>query len=562
MTGHSILQIVKGIARVPGDTLSAEAGLDSIDFLDPLGFSVDTYEMKIPALKSSAVYADSPLVDGRTLISGTLGNVIETIRLTLTAGTMVQMSAMLSKLLRFKQDCNNFWDAFGQIEPVYIKHQVNGEPGPRYALLYDIDIAIDSTLTPGDPQRDLTIVIERETYWRGIAPGDNPKKWNCFVDDVPFNSSVANLRGGTRHTALDAAISNRQEFNTVYTFLTKNFVDIPAAKLPGDAPPLLCAAVTPSSGGSGLLENLFVAVSTKPTSMIDREGHTLPLYNSLAGAAGELGIDATFVTDATLGIAHTPVSANKRYVNISFATATDQVRLTWRGNATFAHVDPHILRGRYQLFLRAEQNGGALGNIEVRIQIRGNTGYFYISPTILPKITVATVVQLNSVGVVTLPVSTRGFSGTNGLGVSVADQYSAVGEAGNGLVIELFARRITGVGTLRIYDLIMMPIDEGAVYVVPISGVTGGPESIVLDTTGYYTHGSSELYAAGRLADSGGGNDAEIVAEPRGNIQLTPGVNNRIYFLGDNPTTIGSDPDDTFAVYLNIVPRWQGLRDV
>lgn len=562
MSGHSVLQIIKGVQKVPGDTLSAEQGLDVIDLLDPLGFSTDTYEMKIPALKSSAVYADSPLTDGRTLISGAMGNVNETIRLTLTAGTIVQMGAMLSKLLRFKQDCNNFWDMFGQIEPVYIKHQVNGEPGPRYALLYDIDIAIDQTVNPGDPQRDITIVIERETFWRGLAPGDNPKKWNCFVNGVAFNSSNASLRSGGQHT-VSKTIGNKQEFNTVYTFQTENFVDIPAAALVGDAPPLVCIAADPTSGGSGLLTNLFIAKSTKPITQPDRQGNTQPRYNSFAAAAATLGVDATFVTDATLGIRHLPVSANARYASISFATATEQIRLTWQAGINFCHVNPNLLRGRYQIFLRGEQNGGALGNISLNVRCLNTSGYFFRSPTINPKITVANTVQVNDLGFVTFPVGSNSQSSIDGKGLSVNNVYSVSGEIDGNFTVELHALRSTGTATLRIYDLVFMPIDEGAVYVLPIGGATGGPETIVYDNTGYFNHGKSDVYAAGRLADGNDGLDNEIIAEPRGSMELTPGVDNRIYMLADHlDAPIGSNPADTLAVKINIVPRWAGLRDV
>lgn len=171
MAVNAILQIVKGIAKTPGDTISAETGLDVLDLLDPQGFATDAYEMKIPSLKSSAVYADSPLTDGRTLISGTLGNVTETIRATLNGSSIIQLAAMMSRLMGFKQACNDFWDTFGQIEPVYIKNQVSGEPGPRYALLYDIDVAVSDPINPTDNIRDVTIVIEREYGWRGIAQG-------------------------------------------------------------------------------------------------------------------------------------------------------------------------------------------------------------------------------------------------------------------------------------------------------------------------------------------------------------------------------------------------------
>lgn len=569
MNGIAFLKIVKGVQKVPGDTLSAEQGLDEIDLLDPNGFSCDDYDMKIPALKSSAVYADSPLSDGRTLISGALGNVIETIRLQLTAGTIIQLAAMLSKLLRFKQDCNDFWDTFGQIEPVYLKHQVIGEPGPRYALLYDIDIDPgQQPLIPSEAKRTVTLSIEREPYWRGLAPGDNPKKWSCFVNGTELSATNASLQGGSGDLVAETA-SNRQEFNGIHTFLTKNFIDIPAAKLPGDAPPLVCLVVQPIRvDTSTTVANLLIAKSSKPTTMPDRNSsNSLPRYNSLAGAAGVLGTDATFVTDATLGIAHNPVSANRRYVSVSFATATLQLREYWVASSTFSHVNQNLLRGRYQLFLRGEQNGGALGNTTVLVKMLDSGSVFFTSQTISPKLTVANRVQVNDLGVFTLPSGGTSFPGMPGTGLSVSSQYIVAGAIKNYISIELYAARSTGVATLRIYDLVFVPIDEGAVYILPndYPSITApGIGCMVYDNTGYFSHGRPDVYTNARLMDGSGGEDNEVSSEARGAFELTSGLNNRLYLLADTDSNVseGALTNLNFSVYVNIVPRWSGLRDV
>ncbi len=560
LTSTAFMMIIKGVAVTPQDSRSAEVGLSSIDLLDPQGFCCDDYAMQIPNLKNSAVWADSPTTDGRKLISGVLGNVTETIRLQLTASTIVQMAAMLSKLSQFKRDCKAYWDTLIQNDPVYLKHQIIGEPGPRFALLYDIDVNIETPIEPSDPNRTVTLSIEREPYWRGLAPGDNPKKWNCFVEGVNFDTSNSNLRGGVRHTATKTVL-NRQEFASLNTLQAQNYIDIPAAKVVGDAPPLVCMAIQPTQGGSGLLENIFLARSTKRTSIVDKDGNTEILYNSFPAAGGSLGVDATFVTDATLGIKHIPVSPLARYASISFATATDQVRMTWQALSTFPHVNPNVLRGRYQIFLRGEQNAGALGNTSVYVRFRTASGYFYTSPAISPKITVANTVQLNDLGIVTIPSVSGGYSGIDGKGLSVNNYYAAAGEFDGNIIIELNALRSTGAATLRIYDLILMPIDEGAVYIVPIVGASGGPESVIYDNTGYFMHGKPDSYGAGRLDDGSGGLDNEVVAEVRGEMTLEPKVNNRIYLLADSPTIVGSNPADTLSVFVNIVPRWIGLRD-
>jgi len=139
---HSFLSIVRGVQKVPQDALSAEIGLDSIDLLDAAGFMIDTYDQQFPNLKNNAVWAESPMDDGRTLQTNARGNLTETMRVNLTAGTLLQMGMMLTKLGKFRGYINAYWIGGTQDteEPVYLKHQIIGEPGPRYALIYNIDI--------------------------------------------------------------------------------------------------------------------------------------------------------------------------------------------------------------------------------------------------------------------------------------------------------------------------------------------------------------------------------------------------------------------------------------
>lgn len=554
MSGHAVLKIVNGIQKTPSDTSSAEQGLDEINLLDPSGFSVDSYAMKIPALKSGTVYADSPLTDGRTLIAGVLGNVSETLRVTLTAASIAQMTALLSKLGRFKQNCNNFWDTFGQIEPVYIKHQIVGEPGPRYALLYDIDIAIEPPFDPSVATRDLTIVIEREYGWRGIAPGDNPKRW--YIENVAvgqnWNTGTADLSTGDNHLA-STTLANKLEFGTVNSFSTKNHIDVDGSLIPGDLPALVCLTVKQIVTGDAA-HNLFIGKDSKPLTLTNRDsGNQYPRYNTFAAAAGTMGADTSLATDSD-GIIYNPTSANARRARISFATDATIAppRVTWAASTLAQTVD--LLRGRYAVFLRARQNNGVSGNTSIVVEFYEGAGALS-SYTILPI--VATGVQLHYVGVVGIPVNNRQFVGINGQGL-----YNPGTGSGAAVDIRLYASRSTGVATLDIFDLVFMPIDEGSIEIVPTVGISSSDQRIIYDNTGYFSHGYTESVAEVRNLN-GANLDNQVVCEQRGsNIELTPGVNNRLYFLMRHPTTNNSPPQATMQVRLNIVPRWSGLRDV
>lgn len=568
MANNAVLQIVKGIQKTPGDTISAETGLDVLDLLDTNGFSAAEYEMKIPSLKSSAVYADSPLTDGRTLISGTLGNVTETIRVTLNAASIVQLAAMMSRLMSFKQNCNDFWDTFGQIEPVYIKNQVSGEPGPRYALLYDIDVAVTDPANPTDTIRDVTIVIEREYGWRGIAPGDNPKKWTIeSLYKQKYNNANASLMTGNDHLLFDSNVKNRAEQNTTATgYITKNHVDIPAAKIPGDLPALVCVAV----GGTVAVINADAVMIGKSTKRNTGNTNRTTLTNQylvymLNAADATVGTDTTLAADtgACFGISNL-----QRRSQTTFATATMQTRLTWDNTVFTANgFNSSVLRGRYALFVRARVSAAST-TLALAAEITiGSTTVTLNSVPFVHEGSAGTgnttFWGLAYLGQVSIPFNNRKTTmSVDGNGVSV-NQNNSTQE----LQIKLNASRSSIGGSLYVSDLIMLPIDEGAVDLfagtAPISGGNNG-SAMVYDNTGYFTHGVPEEIAS-IYTTTPTLTREQYIGEISGSpIYLSPKVDNRLMFLAYQVATKDSHINDpsTMQVRVNIVPRWAGLRDV
>lgn len=552
ISGTMFLNIVKGIAKTPQDSTSAEQGLDEINLLDPNGFSCEDYQIKIPSMKSSAVYADSPITDGRTLISGALGNVRETMRLTLNASTMVQLAAMLSKLARFKQDCNDFWDSFNQIEPVYIKHQIDGEPGPRYALLYDIDIDIESPIDPSTPMRTVTLSIEREFGWRGVAPGDNPKRWTNYKNSLQFNSSNAGLDDTDFHLVSET-ILNGVDLTTRNQFTDSNAITIPANKIDGDLPALLFVNFDPGSASSW--GTILMGLDSRPITLPDNSGGVNQLR--ALSVIGSLGVpdplkDASLVND-TGASRYLAESVSGRRIEVTFATvATDAAR--WQNI-----VDLNTYRGRYMMYARVRQHTGAQNDLQYYVTVgHGQTSPFYTSPTLNPLLTGTsgntTSWNLDYLGVVTLPPYGNSYSqvsGGKGLYVTAADDTN-----GN-LFFILHAARVAGTtARLCFNDIVLIPMDE---YV--IMTVNGDSSyNTIFDNTGYLAHGKLETIVESRALNI---SNVPYSLEYRGQVpMLRPKIENRLVFMGQAQSSNLSNARANGTVHIDIVPRWIGYRDI
>lgn len=552
MSNVPILMLVKGVQKTPGDSTSSEAGLDSIDLLDPNGFSCNEYEIKVPTMKSGAIWADSPITDGRTLIAGALGNVIETLRLELTAGTLVQMAAMLERLLRMKQDCNDFWDTFGQIEPVYIKHQIVGEPGARYALLYDIDLAISTPLEEEQPSRSITMVIEREYGWRGIAPGDNPKRWTIenYFDGQTWNSANANLLSGDNHLAV-ATIQNRMEWNSSQSaLLSQNYMDIPAAAIPGDLPALVEMTIQKVVGSSTGINRIYLGKTSKPDVLVS--GAEKKVNYILVAADGGSGTDASDANDTGAPIESS--SGTNRRKAVTFATVTtNATRVTWTPSSVGTYFDLSTLRGRFMAYVRARLS--AASTVTLNLAVDDDNGSITYPTATLTDVGAGgtgntTAWAMLYMGVLTFPFNEqRIVIGNDGLGVDVVI-------SGATPTLSLQAARTGGATNLYIADLILIPIDEGA-WIQESGAVMGSNTSFIYDNTGYYLHGKPGAYIS---------DDNSLTTENRGTeFYLTPKQRNRLVMLLDiSPALTGGGPqstiDNEYRFRVNIVPRWSGYR--
>lgn len=567
MTEHFSLWLAKGIEPVPGDTASLERIDEKIDLLSATGgFGVgkDGWTPRLPQVKNGGVYIDNPSIPDRFPVSLTLGNVTETIKLTARASDYVGRYYLETKLARLRKAAHDFWLTDTQQQPVYIGFQAMGAKGAQYARIYSLDIVQTKDMTIPANVNELVITIDREYGWLLIPPGTNPK-WASYIINntestwlTQSGASLASLYSGTDHLAYGTCY-NKQEFNTLTTLLTPNFIDIPAAKIPGDLPALVCVNVEVDDGVA--TSDVFIAKSTKPATTPDRAANAQLLYNALAASGASIVDGGAFATDTTYGVAHTPNSALVRIYNPSFATTAEAQRLFWTtGAALYPHLNPRVLRGTYAVFVRAWQAGGAAGICNMRLTIT-STGDF---------------VFFNS-GPVTAQLRSTGFSGLHYMGTTTlpSDVPSTISARGTGSQVEydlkiiLYAQRTTTAGSavLNVVDVVLMPIDEGFVQIKGdyYTNPAQQPYQAIYDNTGYFSHGKPEDVFSFHGVPAASNEEYSPLGEPLGSqIMLDPNVDNRLYFLS---LSRGSDPASSKAsakhdVFINIVPRWSGVRDI
>jgi hypothetical protein len=571
---HYELKIIWGVEKTPGDTASAELGVIVLDLADPAGFCVlaeGGFSPQRPSIKNGGAWLDSSLVPGRYPIVVSDTDVTETLRLTIAPGSFLTLNNLMRQLDWFVAQASAFYIDFNQIQPVYLKHQIVGEPGPRYALIRTIEYAVDDPDDLAQPVRDITMTIEREAYWRGLAPGDNPKKWSYYTRDGNmrnFNVNVADLGRGS-DALVQKTLNNRTELNptTLNVTVTNNYVDIPANLIPGDAPALAFVDLT----GDNAPYILMCGRSTKPTTVVNRanagsgradlqQSFRIPIAQFNAGDAG-MGTDTTRQTSATSGAGNLSNNTlgTRYFSRTSFATATDQIRLNFAGD--YYAADIHILRGEYVAFIRGRQNAGAFGNISMYLEV----SYAAVRQTIRLQSTNPTVSAgaatdwyLSYMGILSIPLSDdRTTVGMEGYGIDVDNTVQSI-------AIALRASRASGVATLDVLDLILIPKDEVCFIATNDSGL--GNSDIISDTTGYLSRGRPQ-YAC-YLVDKDGATAYDSAPYPTNTqgspVTLLPQVNNRLYFVGmeDPADNYRSRPDFTYTVRVNIIPRWSGLRDV
>lgn len=574
---HISLELVIGVPRAPGDTYTNEPELDVINLLNASGFAVETpdgWVPQLPTVKGGGLWADSALSAGRALIAGELGNVTETMRLTASGASLETYLFLKSRLLQFAQRAKAFHTDWSEQQPVYLKWQAPGAQITQYAIVYNIDIAYRDDAFEADHLDEIVMTLEREPAWRmGVPPGGNPKLWTFFAQDKSpgpgFQYDDMSLDG--TDSLIAQTVNNRHEWtynagNPVTTPSSKNYVDISASQVPGDAPALTCIVCGVNISTSSYLRRLLVWMSSRDLSLVDQDTG-LPMASAYIMNAADMGwtggaFTAGLVSNAVFNTAAVPARQYRTMgpaggpITLGTGRSDTGINNTWRRQ---------FLRGRLALFVRVRApDTAATGDVTLSVAIseRQDSTTLGAGDIVLPTVRVPFVTtgtgfyQLLYCGQFTLPLEAKAYPGINGRGVRVRSADADL------KFTFTFANTVAGARTIDFLDAILVPYDEAMAQMRIDDHFGKEYEYFVLDNTGYLSRGGAADIAV-RVGNTVSGiNAPQNAIDLRGNApMLLSRTDQRIYFLNEisESSTYISRPNTDMNVRVNIVPRCFGV---
>lgn len=582
---HKALRIIKGVGKYPTDSNSPEADPVPVDLMaGAITLDVAGWSPNIPALKNGGVWADSPISDGRQLLAASDGNVLEKITVNITDSSYLGVMKALDSLNKMVDDCRDFWQTQVQIDPVYLMWSAgcNTPPLPQYALLYNIELAPEYLDSPSQPTMRVVMTLEREPYWRGIPPGQNPKMWTFYVNPTQPTTTNLELRTRTDDLIYDNTVVNKHEWNPAdyLTPLSKNYIDIPATKLPGDAPTLVELMVkTPKNtlGGNPLTaRNIYVWRSTRPTTIKDRSGNLFG-QSDVINACDCFTSVATVTNDATNGVLSNGSAVTKSILTYTVLASASVADLFSTYTAVRGIPVINLERGQISLFLRCKQTTGALGDVQVRFRLTNEVSaassalvnYFTGDYVNIPILNANYPFGMIYLGTFTLPVGGKAVMSGDGRGLNVPTKSTQID-----LALSFDIRNNAAANrNIRFLDFALMHSDEALMVLnqPTFDGLSlyAQTESYLFDNTGYFGHGNTDpIGLTGLTTNAGFLPDLypEVVGS---NLTLVPNANNRLYFMSTfgnasvAPTDVESGVEAAlnYEIRINVVPRWTGIRD-
>lgn len=562
------LSINRGVPQLRDDGRSLEEDEnDSLSLVNANGISATQWTPQFAQVKGNAVYADTPTSDGRIPLAQSYGDVTETITVSMRGASASDLAYLQTRLNRLREEVRAFWTSNWQVFPVVLEWEFVPNK-PQFALIKKLDVAwsVDAFETE-QRYAEAVITIERGYAWHGISPGDNPRRWSYIVGSGEYNfrNSVASLLSTSNNLFSATTMKNFMAWNTAHSPYreesTENFIDIPAASVPGDLPALVQFVLQAEHPTSAVgYTQLFVWRSSRALSVTDRNGTQYAVSYNLYGDTAKSGVSSTF----TVTSAETSFVSKKSWTSDVATPNTD----LWH--------DKTLLRGKYVVFARMQQASGTAGDVRARVKIADQGSAATNTVIAGNEVRVNITNALHYMGVFNIPLAERVEVSPFGNGLMLTNVPTAgVGNIPYNIGIFLECRNTAGANRdVNFYDLVLMPIDECATLLqAPTFTASGAYMQFLYDTTGYFDRGKGEPIAklitgsaavtsGGPSPDSYGGEPVEVRGAP---ITLLPNTDQRLYFMVNTPAAAvpftTADQNVTLKAYINIVPRWLNIRD-
>lgn len=553
---------VQRLALVLGVSSATSLGYASVTEPQPVSISLNggrillldeggqtSWKPVIPSLKNGGLWTESVISDGRQLINASVGNVTETLKLVLTETGITAKGKLIAGLGKIAQLARDFHTTEIQPRPVYLAMRSSDAPGPQYSLVYNVEIASELDIYQIDATTPITLTIEREPYWRGLPPGDNPKLWSFYYKGwAPLSTAAAPGANLYNYLTLPLtnALANHESLTdaTIYPFdeigtSNVNYIDIPAALIPGDVEAL--ALVNFKSGLNGI-SKLHVARSTRTDFFPANNNNNTDQRARITFNGGDCTPTSSNPTVSrpvhASGVLSQGSIVNRYVLQLVYAAGTISSQLV----ATWSRV-LNQYPGKYAAFIRGEVSSGAASFTKFWLEwTPGGTN-------INRRVTTPTKFNqspygLTYLGVVDFTLTGSKYVGALGRGVDLSTTFD----------LRLVTSKSTAeTSNIKIWDIVLIPIDEpNGVVILDISALNSG-EYTWLDATGYFMGGYPDDIAMSR--QSSVNFQRRFTGQA---ITLKPGVANRLYFLPDATTPA---PTTTHEIQIDIVPRWTHLRD-
>jgi len=315
--------------------------------------------------------------------------------------------------------------------------------------------------------------------WTTMTAGT---QYVLYPDATPFKTegvwAFSQLGGSWQQTAINGVtrywVRVRISAFTSHTTTPRNedqrafalqhpHIVLPSTAVQGDAPPRVLLRMRHGLGATtspafGLTNRILAGLKTvESTSLFEA-------FLNLGGLGNRIQWTTTALTDVSVA-ALTTAPAGQAHV-CDFGTDPSLVpRIRMTGAGLFSTYS-----GRYRVFLRAKQAGGANGDVEhaIRVFLDSTSGPFIQKP--------AVAMRSNIVGTELIDLIPNGY-----LQLPFAEYQTGGGDdfSQADLVIEVLSKRNTGSAIVYYADLILLPVDEWAgEWEDPVSDITTGSSSL------------------------------------------------------------------------------------